>query len=42
MTRTQILMPERMLEWLRAEAARRGVSVSEVIRFVVQREMDKK
>jgi hypothetical protein len=31
-----------MLEWLRAEAARRGVAVSEVIRAFIQREMDKK
>jgi hypothetical protein len=42
MTRTQILMPPQMLEWLRLEAARKGVAVSEVIRSLVQKEIDKK
>jgi hypothetical protein len=42
MIRSQIFFPPAMLEWLRAEATRRGVSVSEVIRAFIQREMDKK
>lgn len=42
MTRTQILMPPQMLKWLRDEAERKGVAVSEVIRAMIQREMDKK
>ena len=40
--RSQILLPLSMLEWLREEAGRRGVSVSEVIRTLIQKEMDQK
>ncbi len=42
MVRSQIFFPVKMLAWLRSEAKRRGVSVSEVIRSFVQREMDRK
>jgi len=41
MTRFQMVLPPVMLAWLRAEAARRGVKICEVIRSFVQREMDK-
>jgi hypothetical protein len=42
MQRFEILFPVQMLKWLRAEAARRGVGICEVIRSFIQREMDKK
>jgi hypothetical protein len=32
MVRTQILLPPQLLEWLRAEAKKHGISVSELIR----------
>jgi len=34
-------LPPKMLSWLRAEAARRGVKVCEVIRAFIQKGMDK-
>jgi len=34
-------LPPKMLSWLRAEAARRGVKVCEVIRGFIQKGMDK-
>jgi hypothetical protein len=42
MQRFEILFPVKMLSWLRAEAARREVGICEVIRSIIQREMDKK
>jgi hypothetical protein len=42
MIRTQILMPPQMLEWIRSEAARKGVAASEVVRVLIQKEIDKK
>ena len=41
MCRFQILFPARMMQWLRAEAERRGTSVVAVVRMVIQAEMDK-
>jgi len=32
MVRTQILLPPQLLEWLRTEAKKYGISVSELIR----------
>jgi hypothetical protein len=34
-------LPPKMLTWLRTEAKRRGVKVSEVIRAFIQKGMDK-
>jgi len=42
MERFQILFPVQMLTWLRKEADRRGVSVGEAIRAILQNAMDKK
>jgi hypothetical protein len=42
MKRFEILFPLQMLAWLRAEATRRGVSIGEVIRSIIQQVMDKK
>lgn len=37
MHRTQILLPEQLLDWLRKEAENDGTSVSEVIRAIVKK-----
>jgi hypothetical protein len=42
MQRFEILFPVKMLSWLRAESARRGVGVCEIVRGLIQREMDRK
>jgi hypothetical protein len=42
MKRFEILFPLKMITWLRAEAERRGVGICEVIRGIIQREIDKK
>lgn len=40
MHRTQILLPEQLLAWLRKEAEKDGTSVSEVIRAIVKKWKD--
>lgn len=39
---TPLTLPEVMRRWLKTEAKRRGVSMAEVVRLIIQREMDKK
>jgi hypothetical protein len=41
MQRFEMLFPPAMVVWLKAEAARRGVSIAEVIRGIIQEKMDK-
>jgi hypothetical protein len=38
MVRTQILFPQAMLGWIRKEAKKRGISVSEFLRRVIDKE----
>jgi hypothetical protein len=36
MARTSLIVPDALLEWARAEAARRGISLAEVVREALE------